>query len=114
MNKPQPKETISTGLTEQHLAILSQACGRYPEIEDAVIFGSRAKGNYKPGSDIDIAIKGPQVTRRTVAGLCSDLEDSALPFFVDVVAYDGISNPALKEHIDRVATAIVAPLPPRN
>lgn len=109
MNTPQSKETTATGLTEQQLAILSKACARYPEIEEAVIFGSRAKGNYKPGADIDIAIKGPRVTRRTVASLHSDLEDTTLPFFVDVVAYDSITNPALKEHIDRVATDI-----PRN
>lgn len=95
-----------TGLTEQQLTILRKACARYPEIEDVVIFGSRAKGNYKPGSDIDIAIKGAGVTRRTVASLRSDLEDTTLPFYVDVVAYDSITNPELKEHIDRVATAL--------
>lgn len=92
----------NTGLTEQQLAILDKACAHYPEIESYVIFGSRAKGNYKSGSDIDIALKGAGVTHRTLAALHSDLEDTTLPYFVDIVAYNYISNTALKEHIDRV------------
>lgn len=107
MNKTPSKATGRTGLTEQQLVILWKALGRYPEIEEAVIFGSRAKGNYKPGSDIDIALKGARVTRRTAVALRSDLEDSTLPFFVDVVVYDSITNPALKEHVDRVAVPIL-------
>lgn len=93
---------MNTGLTEQQLAILDKACARYPEIESYVIFSSRAKGNYKRGSDIDLAVKGGGVTHRTIAALHSDLEDTALPYFVDVVAYNHITNTALKEHIDRV------------
>lgn len=44
---------MNTGLTELQMNILTQTCARYPEIERFVIFGSRAKGNYKPGADID-------------------------------------------------------------
>lgn len=92
---------MNTGLTPSQIDTLTRACDRYPEITGVVLFGSRAKGNYKPGSDIDLAIKGNGVGRRTVASLLSDLEDTALPFFTDVVAYDSISNPELRSHIDR-------------
>lgn len=92
---------MNTGLTTTQMETLTRACSRYPEITGVVLFGSRAKGNYKPGSDIDIAIKGSGVGRRTVASLISDLEDTSLPFFTDVVAYNAISNPELRSHIDR-------------
>lgn len=91
-----------TGLSEKDFAILREAIAGHPEIEEAVIFGSRAKGNYKPGSDIDIALKGASVTRRTAAALHSDLEDSYLPYFVDVIDYNTLTNDNLREHIDRV------------
>lgn len=97
---------MNTGLTDSQLTLLRTLCSHYPEIEKALIFGSRAKGTYKEGSDIDLAIKGKGVSHRTVTALHSDLEDSSLPYFVDVVAYETISNPALKEHIDRVGIEI--------
>lgn len=68
-----------------------------------MMFGSRAKGNYKKGSDIDLAIKGKR---------CSDLmainiqgyfnEELPIPYYVDVVYYDGLEHRELKAHIDRV------------
>lgn len=92
---------MNTGLTAAQIDILTRACDRYPEITGLVLFGSRAKGCHKPASDVDLAIKGSAVSRRTVAQLLSDLEDSPLPFFADVVAYDSITNPDLRSHIDR-------------
>lgn len=97
---------MTTGLTDNHLAILRTAISHFPEIEVALLFGSRAKGTYREGSDVDLAVKGDSVTRRTVAALNSELEDSLLPFFVDVVAYNSISNAELKSHIDRVGIKI--------
>ncbi|MCM1078143.1 MAG: nucleotidyltransferase domain-containing protein [Bacteroidales bacterium] len=93
---------MNTGLSEQHINVLKTACLRHPEIEAAILFGSRAKGCYKKGSDIDLAIKGTGITHNTVLLLKSELEDSMLPFFVDVLHYESISSPALREHIDRV------------
>lgn len=57
------------GLLERDLKYILEAVRKYPEIEKVIIFGSRAMGNYKPGSDIDIALKGQNVNRTTVIRL---------------------------------------------
>ena len=91
------------GLSENTLKTISDELTKYSEIEKALIFGSRAKGNYNQGSDIDIAI----ITKAESDLIALDIngklnENSPLPYFFDVVSYQGISNKKLKEHIDRV------------
>ena len=81
--------------------ILSQ----FAEVQESILFGSRAKGNFKPGSDIDLAVKGP-VSKDTLSALLTAFEESLLPYFVDVVIYEHITNEALREHIDRVGISI--------
>lgn len=71
-----------------------------------MLFGSRAKGNAQPGSDIDLALKGPAVTEQTVLRLRVALDDLPLPFFFDVVHYETLQNPDLIDHIDRVGRVI--------
>jgi len=90
------------GLEEADLAYIVAALQQFPEIQRAYIFGSRAKGTYKPGSDIDIAIAGTDITFTTLSKLHALLEDQGpLPYFIDIVHYEEINNPDLKEHIDR-------------
>ena len=95
------------GLRPQDLAEIIEMIRQFSDIEETVIFGSRAKGNYKKGSDIDIAIKGKKISREDVA-LLADLlnEESALPYYFDIVHYDGITEKELTEHIDRVGKSI--------
>lgn len=78
---------------------------KHPQIEQAVIFGSRAKGDYKPGSDVDMALKG------NVHDITSEIsytlnEDSLLPYKFDVLDYNSISNKDLIDHINRVGIVI--------
>lgn len=95
------------GLLERDVNCIIQAIGHYPEIEEAIIFGSRAMGNYKKGSDVDIAIKGQNVNRRIVSRLSDELNEVyPLPYFFDVLSYDEISNEELKKHIDMVGKSI--------
>lgn len=94
------------GLTSIHQAIIDRIFSQYPHVEEVIVFGSRAKGNYKPGSDIDLAIKGADLTREDLCSLTEAFEESLLPFFVDLLAYSSISNPDLKAHIDRVGITI--------
>jgi predicted nucleotidyltransferase len=56
---------LDFGLTHSDLHAIKQVLAKYPQIEQAIIFGSRAKGNYKPGSDVDIALKGAHLTSPT-------------------------------------------------
>ncbi len=71
-------------------------------ISAAILFGSRAKGSYEPGSDIDIAIKGPKLELGDIIDLKISLDDLSLPFKFDLVNYESISETALIDHIDRV------------
>lgn len=91
------------GITEMSYELLLDALSVFPEIEKATIFGSRAKGNFKQGSDIDIAIFGEKCTAVVAMNLSSKLnEQSPIPYKVDVVNYSSIDEPDLKDHIDRV------------
>lgn len=74
-------------------------------MNEAILFGSRAKGNYKPGFDIDLAVKGV-VSKDVLSRLLTAFEETVLPYFVDIVVYDNIKNEALREHIDRVGVGI--------
>lgn len=96
------------GLREEDLSYIVSALKQFPEIKKAFIFGSRAKGTYKNGSDIDIAILGPAVSFTTVSRLHAMLEDEGpLPYLIDIVDYEHTDNPALKAHIDRVGVLIM-------
>jgi predicted nucleotidyltransferase len=81
---------------EQIVGIISN----YPEIQQALIFGSRADGTNKESSDVDIAIKCPVSDSITIGKLLVDFEESSLPFFFDVVDYNKTENEKLKSHID--------------
>ena len=73
------------------------------------MFGSRAKGNYSRGSDIDIAVKGA-ISKDVLSALLGAFDETVLPYFVDIVVYGHIKNLALKEHIDRIGTCIYSVL----
>jgi len=95
------------GLLDKDLKLIAEAVGKYSEIEEVVLFGSRAMGNYKKGSDIDLAIVGEKTDRKIIRRLSEDLnENYPLPYFIDVVCYKDISNEELKKHIDSVGKII--------
>ena len=95
------------GLLERDLKFIFEAVSNYLEIEEVIIFGSRAMGNYKKGSDIDIALKGQDISRKIVSRLSDDLsEEYPLPYFFDVLNYNDISNEELRKHIDTVGKSI--------
>lgn len=92
---------MSYGLSPEHLAELVGILARQPEVDETVIYGSRATGGWRLDSDIDLAIKGPRVTTATVARLKWQLEEgSRLPYSFDVTNYENLDNPGLKDSID--------------
>lgn len=95
------------GLLEEDLHYILKAIETFAEIEKVKIFGSRALGNYKKGSDVDIAIFGENIHEKTLLGL-SDLlnEQYPLPYFFDIIHYESINNPNLTKHIDEVGIEI--------
>jgi predicted nucleotidyltransferase len=79
---------------------------RYPEVEAAVLFGSWAKGTAKPGSDIDIALKGPGIHLQVLNKISRDVDDLLIPNAVDLCIYDRIDDPDVLEHIHRVGVLL--------
>ncbi|RLA06375.1 MAG: nucleotidyltransferase domain-containing protein [Gammaproteobacteria bacterium] len=71
-------------------------------IETAIIFGSRAKGNYNRGSDIDITVNSNAIRVSDALN-----NETNLPYFFDVLNMNDIKNKNLKEHIDRVGIKII-------
>ncbi len=94
-----------SGLKKHHLDEIREILDRHPEVEKAIIFGSRAKGTYRKASDIDIAIFGKRITLSTLLSLMSDFEESHLPYFVDVVDYKKVDK-KLREEIDQFGKLI--------
>jgi predicted nucleotidyltransferase len=89
------------GLLDRDFFYIKKGINNFPEIESVILFGSRAMGNFKKASDIDLAVKGKNVTRTTIIRLSGLLNDEyPIPFFFDIVYYDKIENIKLKEHID--------------
>ena|ERR1022692_4200191 len=91
------------GISDKSYNILIDALRRFPEVKEVIIFGSRAKGNYKNGSDIDLAIKGNDSSPLLAMNINGYLNETLpTPYFVDVVDYNSLTNIDLKSHIDRV------------
>ncbi len=89
------------GLIDRDIEYIKEAISQFETIEKAIIFGSRAMGNYKKGSDVDIAIFGKQITREVIFKLNDYLnETSPLPYFFDIIHYEDILNDNVKKHID--------------
>lgn len=90
------------GILEEDISKIISILNNNSKTKKIILFGSRAKGNFDPGSDIDIAWFGDGLNfdDKIQAGLA--YEDLFLPYKLDLVVYRQIKEPALKEHIDRV------------
>ena len=73
----------------------------FPELEQVVLYGSRAMGNYRNGSDIDIALKGTELNLHVMNRISLSLDDLMLPYTFDISIFDHIDNEELIDHIAR-------------
>jgi len=95
------------GLGDKDIENIIAVLKKESSIEQAIIFGSRVKGNFKRGSDVDIVLKGRGVTEEIASHISFALnEESPLPYKFDVLTYDTIDNPQLLDHIQRVGQII--------
>ena len=98
---------LDTGLRTDDLEHIRKALDQVPGLRMAVVFGSRAKGTHRPGSDVDLAIFGESVKAADLVRLSEQLnEDSPLPYRFDVVQYETLASEDLRSHIDRVGLRI--------
>jgi predicted nucleotidyltransferase len=93
---------MDTGLSPKTIHALEGVFKQFDAIDKVVLYGSRALGTHKPGSDIDLALFGKNVTPDLIASIAILIDDLLLPYTLDLTAYDLIDNLALREHIDRV------------
>ena len=96
------RNLTETGLPEITCVVIQNILEKYPMIEKAVLYGSRAKGNYKPGSDIDLTLLGDALDYQILSAVACELDESSIPYTVDLSWFEEIENPVLIEHIQRV------------
>lgn len=94
------------GLRDRDMQTITEIFSRYPHIKNVQLFGSRAKGTFHSGSDIDLAIMNEDVPPKIMLQLQNEFSESSLPYFVDLVYYPEIESDAFREHIERVGVVI--------
>lgn len=90
------------GLKEDTIQKIQKVFTNFQEIEQAILFGSRARGKSKLGSDIDFALKGKDLNLFLLNKISLQLENLNTPYVFDLAIYHQIQNPDLLEHIQRV------------
>lgn len=97
---------MNLGLPEPVLQAIRHVLATEPAIDRVVLYGSRAKGTHRPGSDIDLVIDGPRLTQTQLLRLATALDGLDLPYAIDLSLLHEIGNPDLLDHIRRVGLPI--------
>lgn len=91
------------GLKETTVRKIKEVLSQYPQVEQAILYGSRAKGDYKNGSDIDLTLcGGADLTLHVLYRIMDELDDLLLPYTMDVSIFNDIEDEELLGHIRRV------------
>ncbi len=90
------------GLKQTTIEKIQMVFCAFPEVEQAILYGSRAKGNYKNGSDIDMTLIGEMLNSTILNKISWQIDDLLLPYSFDLSLFTQIKNPNLIEHIERV------------
>ena len=93
--------SAQSGLSTATLAKIITVLAQCPALEKAVLYGSRAKGNYRAGSDIDLSLWGNALSHAHLGQIESQLDELMLPYSFDLSLFSQIDNPDLTEHIQR-------------
>ena len=103
MGKTTNQQLTIPGIDDRNMKLIINSLKQFPEIESAIVFGSRATRSFKPGSDVDIVLKGNQIKQWTYSRLSGILnEELPLPWYFDIIHLDAIQNSELIDHINRV------------
>jgi predicted nucleotidyltransferase len=92
---------MNIGLSDDVIQKIRSVLAKHKSVQSAILFGSRAKGNFKTGSDIDLTLKG-SLNLSELATINHEIDELSLPFTFDFSIHDMIDNRALSEHIARV------------
>jgi len=91
------------GLPPQTLAQIQVVLQAFPQIRWLKLYGSRAMGNYRPGSDIDVAFSSPVDYTGQLAGA---FEELPIPYLVDVTHWESLAHDGLRQHIEQVGISL--------
>lgn len=94
------------GLKDETIANIQTIFSTFPEVEKAILYGSRAKGNFKPASDIDITLEGEKLNLQILNQIEWKLDDLLLPYTFDLSIFRHINNMDLIEHIERAGVVL--------
>jgi predicted nucleotidyltransferase len=90
------------GLNKNTVEKINTVLSLFPQVEEVILYGSRAKGNYKNGSDIDLTFKGKDLNLKNLNAISNKLDELFLPYTFDLSVFEYIDNPELVDHINRV------------
>jgi predicted nucleotidyltransferase len=92
---------LAIGLPGAALTAIRQVLVSHPEVEAAILYGSRALARHRPASDIDLTLIGSTISAASLARIDADLDDLLLPWMIDLSCLASIHHPALLAHIER-------------
>lgn len=90
------------GLSDTVIEELKEVFRRHANIKKVLIFGSRSKGNYRAGSDIDLALIGTHLDYRQILDIATEIDDLGLLYSIDLIDYNSKKGTPIGDHIDRV------------
>lgn len=88
------------GLTDQTVEMICGVFRSFPEVDVAILYGSRARGNFREGSEIDLALKGEAIDLASLSRIDTALDDLMLPYTFDILLCQSLTNQALTEQIN--------------
>jgi predicted nucleotidyltransferase len=91
---------LKFGLTEKAIALIANVFKKFPEVTQVKIFGSRAMGNYRQNSDIDLVLFG-EISNKALGEIAHQLDMLPLPYIFDIKCYNDITHEGLIEHIEK-------------
>lgn len=94
------------GLSEQTVEKIRSVFAKHPNVERVVLYGSRAKGTYKPGSDIDLTLYGESIPQKEKDRILDELDELDLPYVIDLSVFSQLTHAKLRDHIERVGVVL--------
>jgi predicted nucleotidyltransferase len=101
----------SHGLSDKTVGSVRRTLARHTAVERAILFGSRAKGNFKPGSDIDLALVGAQLDQQTMSRIAGEIDDLPIPYGLSLILLNETIDSAVRAHIERVGVSFYEKVP---
>lgn len=94
------------GLSDNTIKLLKSVFEKYSTIEKVIVYGSRAKGNFREGSDIDLTVIAPTLTLSDLLRMETEIENLMLPYKVDLSLFHLIDNSEVRDHIRRIGVTL--------